>query len=133
MKRLLRPFLFSTFSLWLSSKLIGGLRIQDSIETYVLGGATLAFICIFIRPILKLLFLPINLISLGLLSWLVNVAVLYLLTMVVPQIKVVAWRFEGFSNKGFVIPVYDFNQIATFIVVSFVLSFIMNFLAWLCR
>lgn len=133
MKRLARIFLFSLFALWLTPNLIGGFKIVDGAQTYVIGGATLGFIYLFIKPVLRLFFLPINLASLGLLSWLVNVAVLYLLTMIVPQVKISPWQFPGISYQGLVIPPYSFNQIATFILVSFVLSFIINFLAWLSR
>lgn len=133
MKRLVRIFLFSLFSLWLTPNLIEGFKITDGVETYALAAAALAFIYLFIKPILRLFFLPINLASLGLLSWVVNVAVLYLLTLIVPQIKISAWNFPGASFEGFIVPPYHFNQITTFIFVSFVLSFTINFLSWLSR
>ncbi|MBI4999177.1 phage holin family protein [Candidatus Gottesmanbacteria bacterium] len=133
MKRLARIFLFSFFALWLTPNLIGGFKIADGLETYVIGGAVLAFIYLFIKPILQLFFLPINLLSLGFLSWLVNVALLYLLTIIVPQVQIFAWQFPGISYQGFVVPPYFLSQIATFILVSFILSLIINFLDWLSR
>lgn len=133
MKRLVRIFLFSLFALWLTPNLIESFKIVGGIETYIVGGAILAFIHFFVKPILRLFFLPINLASLGLLSWVVNVAVLYLLTLIVPQIKISAWNFPGASFEGFIVPPYHFNQITTFILVSFVLSFTINFLSWLSR
>lgn len=133
MKALLKIFLFSLSSLWLTAKIIDGFKITGGMETYLASGVALAIIYFFVRPILRLFFLPINLLSLGLLSWVINVAILYLLTLVIPQIKISPWQFAGFSYQGFVIPPYYFSQIATFIVVSLVLSFIINFLGWLCR
>lgn len=133
MKTLIRIFLFSLFSLWLTPSLIGGLKISGGWQIYLLSAAVLGGIYLFVRPILKLLFFPINLVSLGLLSWLTNVAVLYLLTLVVPQITISAWQFPGFSYQGIIVPSCPLNQIATFIVVALTLSLIINFLVWLSR
>lgn len=133
MKTLIRTFLFSVFSLWVVSFLIDGFKIEGDFQILLLTATVFSFIYIFVRPILRLFFLPINLLSLGLLSWLINVAVLYLLTMIVPQVKISAWQFEGFSYQGFVLPAYNFNQIATFIIISLSLSFIINILNWLSK
>lgn len=133
MKKLLRTFLFSLFALWFVPQVMGGFQLEGDGQTYLAGAAVLAFIYIFIKPLLKLFFLPINFLSLGLLSWLVNVAVLYLLTMIVPQVRIAAWSFPGLAYQGFTVPAYHLNQTANFILVSFVLSFIVNFLSWISK
>lgn len=133
MKTLLRTSLFSLFALWLTTQLVGGFKIVGDWQTYILGATVLAFIYIFVKPILRLFFLPINFLSLGLLSWLVNVALLYLLTLMVPQVQISAWQFPGISYQGIVIPSYYLNSMTNFVLVSFVLSFIINFLSWLSR
>lgn len=133
MKTILRTFLFSLFALWITTQLDSGFKIIGDWQTYILGAAVLAFIFIFVKPILKLFFLPINFLSLGLLSWLVNVAVLYLLTLLVPQVQVLDWQFLGISYQGLVVPPYHLNPVANFVFVSFLLSFIVNFLSWLSK
>lgn len=133
MKTLFRLFLGSFLGLWLTQKLVAGFKIPESWQTFLLASAALTFIYIFIKPILRLFFLPINLLSLGLLSWLINVAVLYLLTLFIPAISVSAWEFPGISYQGFVIPAYNLSQIATFVVTALTLSFIINFLVWLSK
>ncbi len=133
MKTLLRLFLYSTFALWLTQVVSGGLKIAGGLETQILAGAALAFIYLFVKPILKLFFLPINLLSLGLLSWLINVAILYVLTMMVPQITISAWQFYGLSYQGFSLPSYYFSQTTSFVASALILSFFINFLVWLSR
>ncbi len=133
MKTLLRVFLGSLLGLLITQKLVGGFKIPNHLQTVVFAAGALTFIYVFVRPILKLLFLPINLLSLGLLSWLINVAVLYLLTLLVPQISISAWQFPGVSYQGFIIPAYNLSQIGTFIVTALTLSLIINFLVWLSR
>jgi len=133
MKTILRIFLASLFSLWVISNTINGFKINGGWQNYLLASAFFTFILIFIKPILKLLFLPINFFSLGLLSWLVNVAILYLLTVLVSQITISPWKFNGLSYQGITLPPYYFNQILTFIVVALVLSFLVNFINWLAK
>ena len=133
MKKLARIFLFSLFALWLTPNLIGGIKIVGDWQTYIISSAALSLIFLFVKPVLRLFLLPVNLLSLGLLSWVVNVAILYLLTLIIPQIKISDWNFPGISYEGFVIPSYYFNQIATFVIVSLILSFIINFLVWISK
>lgn len=133
MKGLLRGFLIHLLTLWLTSQIVLGFKLESGWETYVLGAVVLTLILIFIKPLLKLLFLPINFLTLGVFSWIINVAVLYLLTIFVPQIKVLAFQFPGFSYQGFTIPPMYLGHFQSFIVTSFVISIISNFLAWLSR
>jgi putative membrane protein len=133
MKGLLRIFLFCLFALWLTPNFISAFKIIGDFKTLVISAIVLSLIYLFIRPILNIFFLPINLLSLGLLSWLTNVAVLYLLTFFVPQIKITNWQFSGISYEGFIVPAYHFNQLLTYIIVSLFLTIVINFLTWLCR
>lgn len=133
MKGLLRTFLFCLFALWLTPNIIPAFKIVGDFKALFTAALVLSLIYIFVKPILKVFFLPINLLSLGLLSWLSNVAVLYLLTLFVPQIKISAWQFAGTSYQGIILPSYHFNQLFTFIIVSFFITIVINFLAWVCR
>src|SRR3989344_2115270 len=118
MKYLLRVFLFNSFSLWLVSEIFPALSITGGWHVLLLAGIVLALLMLLVAPILKILFLPINLLTFGLLSWTINVIVLYLLTVFVPWVRVEAWEFGGFSFGGFVIPAISFSLIASYILVS---------------
>jgi len=133
MKGLLRVFLINLFTLWLTAQAVAGFKVQNGWETYIFGAAVLGLILIFIKPLLKLLFLPINFLTLGIFSWVINVAILYLLTIFVPQIRILPFQFSGFSYQGFNIPALSFGLFQSFLVTSFVISLISNFLTWLYR
>lgn len=133
MKGLLRSYLINLFALWLASQLILGFRINGDWQTYLFAAAVLTAIIIFVKPLLKLLFLPINFLTLGFLSWIINVIILYLLTLFVTQIEVSPFEFPGFSYNGFVAPKFYLGTFESFIATSFVLSLVGNFLNWLYR
>ncbi|MBL7159058.1 phage holin family protein [Candidatus Microgenomates bacterium] len=133
MKGFLRNFLINLFTLWLASKAVLGFKLENGWQTHLLGSLTLTLILIFLRPLLKLLFLPINFLTLGFFSWITNVIILYLLTIFIPKITVSPFEFPGFSYQGLIIPSIYFRTFESFVVTSFVISIINNLLSWLYR
>lgn len=118
------------FSLYLTANIIKGFTYTNGIKTLLIGALAFFVINFFIKPVAKLLMLPFNLLTLGIFSWIINVLMLYLLTIIVPQIKVMPWSFSGLSYEGITLPSYNFNIILTYIVSSFFIAFILNFLNW---
>lgn len=128
MKYLLRVFLFHSFSLWFVSQILPALVIDGGWQVLMLAGIVLSFLMMLVAPILKILFIPINLLTFGLLSWFINVIVLYLLTIFVSGVHVVAWTFPGAEFAGFVLPKIAFSSFVSFILVSLSVSMLVNLL-----
>lgn len=128
MKYLLRVFLFHSFSLWLVSQILPALRINGGWQVLLFAGFVLSLLMLLVAPILKILFIPINLLTFGLLSWFINVIVLYLLTFFVSGVEVTAWTFPGWSFAGFVLPEIAFSSFVSFILVSLAVSMLVNLL-----
>lgn len=128
MRYLVRVFLFNSFSLWFVSQVFPGLVIHGGWQVLLSAGLVLSLLMLLIAPVLKILFIPINILTFGLLSWLVNVAVLYLLTVFVPGVEVTAWIFERWTWSGFVIPQFHISYVISLILVSLTLTFFVNLL-----
>lgn len=128
MKYLLRMFLFHSFSLWFVSQILPALIIDGGWQILLLAGFVLSLLMMVVAPILKILFIPINLLTFGLLSWGINVIVLYLLTLFVSGVQVVAWTFPGASFAGFIMPKIAFSSFVSFILVSLSISMLANLL-----
>lgn len=126
MKYFVRMFLFQVVSLWFTSQLIPMLVIQGSWYTLIVAGLVLSLLILIVRPLLTILFIPINVMTLGLFSWFVNVIVLYLLTVFVPEISVRAWQFPAYSLAGFSSPSFFISYIAALILTSLLLTSIAN-------
>lgn len=82
-------------------------------------------------PMLKILFLPLNLLTLGLFSWLINVLALYALTTIVSDFQLIPYTFPGYYSNGFTLPAYDLSPFLVAIVSSFLIGMITHFLQWL--
>lgn len=120
--------MFNSFSLWLVSQVLPALVISGGWQVLLLAGLVLSLLTLLVAPLLRILFLPINILTFGLLAWVINVIVLYLLTVFVPGVTVSAWTFPGVEFSGFVIPEFHFSSTVSFILVSLAISVLVDLL-----
>lgn len=128
MKHLVRVFLFNVFGLWLTTQLLPTLTIIGSWQMIMIAGFVLSILMIIVKPILKILFIPINLITFGLLSWFVDVIVLFLLTIVTPQVQITAGTLPRLSWGGFVVPAIYLSYFWALVTTSVLFTVITNIL-----
>lgn len=123
-------FFFHVVALWFTSQLVPTLVLFGTWQTLLVAGLVLSLLMFIVRPMLSILFIPINLITFGLLSWFVNVIVLYLLTVFVPEVSVRAWQFPDYSWAGFSSPSFHVSYGAALIFTSIILMAITNLLTY---
>ena len=133
MKRILRSLVINIFALWLTSLFRPGLSYRGGVGTLVFAAFVFGMINLFLRPIIRFFLLPINLLTLGLFGWLINVIMLYLLTLLVPQIEISPFDFPGFQYHGFVIPSFWISHFWCTVFASLSINFISGFLHWLAE
>ena len=80
----------AALGLWLASRIVGGLVIDDP-ATLLLAAVLLGIVNAIVRPLALILTLPITLLTLGLFLFVINAAMLAL----------VAWMLPGFHLAGF--------------------------------
>ena len=117
--------------LWFVATQVGGIEFAEPVNTLVYASIGLTLVEMFLRPIVNLMLLPLNLVTLGTFRWVTNVLILYLATVLVPGFKITAFTYKGFQSGAFIIPEMYLGQFMAFIVVSFILSFIASFFFWL--
>lgn len=128
MKYLLRVYLFNVFALWLTSQILPTLSISGGWQVTMVAGLFLSLLTLIVSPILKILFIPINILTFGLLSWLINVAVIYILTLIVASVEIRSFQFPGISWGGFVVPATFITYPISLIITSLTITFIANVL-----
>jgi len=133
MKKHLRLFLFNATALWLVTYFLKGVTYSGGWLTIAWASLALTFVNLVIKPLIKLLLLPINLLTLGAFRWLINVAILYLVTILIPQFKIQAFLFSGLNYQGFIIPSCHLAKFSVYVVASLLISLITTFLLWLAR
>lgn len=133
MKSILRRIVFYCVALFLTTQILQGVHVSGGLKTYIVGGIILSILFMIVKPILSIITLPLNIVTLGLFSFIVNAIILYLLTIFVPNISISAFTFKGFGFAGFVIPSLYINNFFAFVIASILLSCIVGFLKWLTK
>ncbi|OGE38049.1 hypothetical protein A3B45_03185 [Candidatus Daviesbacteria bacterium RIFCSPLOWO2_01_FULL_39_12] len=131
MKTLLRYYVINLASLWATASLIGGLKYSGGISTLLTGGLVFTIINIILVPLLKVLLLPLNILTLGLFAWITNVLALFILTKTVPTFTLSPYYFKGFSLYGFSLQEFELNTFLVAVVASLLIGIITHFLHWL--
>lgn len=133
MKSLIRNTIVNSLSLLALTQILAGVKIEGGLLTYLIGGLALSLIIFLLKPLLNVLALPLNFITFGTFSFFINVIILYLLTVAIPQITISAFTFNGLKFMGFVIPKISVNVFFAYIISSAVLSFVASFVDWLSK
>jgi len=132
-KKYLRFFLINLFALWLVAYIFTGVSFTGGWQTLALAALVLTLLGTLIKPLIKLLLLPINLITLGTFRWLINVITLWLVTIIVPQFEIRGFLFEGVNYQGFIIPSFYLATFWAFVLTSLVISLVTTLTLWLIR
>lgn len=133
MKSLLRNTVFNSISLFVLTQVLSGVKVNGGFGVLLFSGFVLSFLFIFLKPILNIFSLPLNLVTLGLFSFFTNTILLYILTVFVPNVVISQFTFNGFTFSGFVVPVMHFGSFSAYIIAAGVLSIIINFFNWLIK
>lgn len=81
-----------------------------------------------IKPIFSLVLLPINLLTFGLVSVIINITYLFALENFLPGFAINAYDFPGLDYEGIVLPAMSFSEVTTVILIGFALSLIQKIL-----
>jgi len=128
MKRLFRIVIFSAFALFLTSFWDKGFIIPSTGVEFVKATAALALFFLIVRPIMKIVFLPFNMLTLGLFSFVVYVLVLYILSSWYGLFTIHSWQFYGLNLFIVSIPKLNISYVGNLVLSSFSLSSIINLL-----
>lgn len=131
MKSLLKSIAITAVGFYLLTLAIPGFQVAGGIRTFLIGSAVLTILNWTVRPIANLLLLPINLLTLGMFRWVVNVFTLWLVSVFVADFSIVPFAFPGYSSYGFTLPPLTLNVFWTTTLGAFFLSLSTELLNWL--
>lgn len=133
MKGLLRHFLINLGAIWTLTQVLPAISLTGGIRGLLIGALAFMVANLLLVPMLRILLLPLNLLTLGLFSWLSNVLALYFLVNVVPYFRIEGYHFSGIFWEGFSIPSVDFTVFQVVIIASFMLGLIINLINWIIK
>jgi len=130
-KTILLNYIINLAVLWGVTEIFPGLSYNGEFKTLLIGALGLMGMNIIIIPLLKVVFLPLNILTLGIFTWVINVIALYLLTTILPQFKLVPFDYPGGTIIGIPVQPTHLTVLWVAIIASFMIGFASHFLHWL--
>lgn len=122
MRSLIFKLLGTGLSLYVTDRLIDGFSIDTTWQALLLASVVFLIVNTIIKPIIKILLLPINLLTLGLFHWLINVIVLYIFDLLYTGVSIEAYQFEGYSSSLLSLPPMYFSLFWVLVLSSITIS-----------
>ena len=108
--KILLHWLLLTIAILITAYLVPGIAVSGFL-TALIAGACLGFINLVIKPVLKLLTLPINILTLGIFSIVLNALLFWALTLVVPGFSIATFQAALIGSVIIAVINWIFNKI----------------------
>lgn len=129
MKKVFRMFVFSAISLYTTSFLIkDGFVVTTDLKNFALATLIMAVAYYFITPLMKVVFLPLNIITFGMFSFVIYVLLFNFLINYFGYINVHPWTFPETTIMGFTLAKTSLNYWMTLALSALSFSSIINLL-----
>lgn len=122
MKHFLKQVIVILLTVLLVSLMTKGINYHQNPATLFVASSILALLNSLLKPMISVLTLPLNVITLGLFGWFINVFILYLATLIVPQFDIVSFSL----NFGSV--TFTFSTLAAYLVLALILNIVSRFI-----
>src|SRR5258708_5256964 len=133
MRSILRSIGIFLLALYFIPQIVPGFTIEGGFTTILIGAVVLALMFLVLKPILNIVSFPINMLTLVLFSIITNALILYILTILVPNITVQPFSYPRTHFNGFITPVIFFNTFFSYTYSAFILSCINSGIRWLIK
>lgn len=128
MRHYIKSFLITIASFFTTTNFIPTISTGDNSKNLLVVIAGLWFITLVINPIFSLVFLPINILTFGMISAILNIAFLFALINFLPGFHIDTFTFPGANINGVILPTVELNQITTVIVVALAITVLQKLL-----
>lgn len=128
MKKIIRMLVFSGVALYINSLWNKGFNLHITPLVLFKASFLLGLVYYLIAPLLKILLLPLNIITFGFVSVIAYLALINFIFTRFSLVQIHAWEFPGLHTWLIYIPKVKLNYWTNLILISFSLSTIINLL-----
>jgi len=87
MKKLFLQIITGILAIWLATKFVNGVEFKGPIQIILLAGTILGLLNFFIKPLLKIITLPLRILTFGLFSLVINIGIIWMVSLIFPDLK----------------------------------------------
>jgi len=128
MKKIFKAPIIAAAAIFLTAVWNKGFTLPLTIEQFIYAAIFITVTVYLLIPLSKIILLPFNAISFGLVSFIFYLFLLHLLSSGFGWIVIKAWQFSGFSILGFNIPALDLSYLGNLILSALSISTVINIL-----
>lgn len=122
MRHYLKSLIITISSFYIATQLVPTIKIGTDPKNVLLILGGLWVISHIIKPVFSLVLLPLNLLTLGFLSLIINVGFVFALLNFLPGFSIDAYAFPGANIQGVLIPPVFFSTIMATILVAVIIT-----------
>lgn len=128
LKHYLRTLIIAALSFYVVYTLIPTINIGHDIQNiYLIIGGLLA-VALVIKPIFSLILLPINILTFGTLSLILNTALIFAFTKFLPGFSISPYYFPGINFQNFIVQPVNLSLIATIFAIGAIITLVQKIL-----
>lgn len=133
MKKFLKNWFINSVGLATLAWIFNGIQISFQIYDFFLTTLLLSIVIKLIHPLFELIFLPLNLLTLGFFRWLKTVFSLAILSYLIKYIQLLEFHFPGFSWNAIEVKSFTASPLISLIIASFLFNIIRKCIRWVIR
>lgn len=126
MRSLIAKIVSTMVSFYITSSLISGFKIEPTWQSYLIASLIFLLFNLLVTPLIKLLLLPINLLTLGLFRWITQVLVIYLFDILYTGITISSYYFAGFTSSIIALPAGNLSSFWVYCLSALIMSISYN-------
>lgn len=133
MKYVVKKYIVTAFSLFILSQIIPAFSIQGGWYGLFYASFVLGLFFYIFRPVLNILLFPLNLLTLNLASWIIQIVIFYVWTVVISQVRITGWLFPGINLGPITLSPGNLVKWQVIIVLAAVFILITKILDWILK
>ena len=133
MRKIILRLLITSVAVAVAATIIPGISYTGGITNLIFIALVFGLVNIFVKPIITLLALPVEIATLGLFTIFINAGMLYLVSFLIPSFQIQPFWFPGITYGPILIAPFPVPAIGTAIIGSLLIGFISTTLYWLTK
>lgn len=128
MRHYLKQLIIAAIAFYSAYTLIPTVSIGEDPKNILIVIGGILLVSLVIHPIFSIILLPINLLTFGLVTFILNVALIFALIQFLPTFSIAPYDFPGANIGGFIIPAAGLNQITTILAAAIIITIVQKIL-----
>lgn len=131
MKSLLKKYLKITLTIYFLTLFIPSFKISGPVQSFFIATLILTVLYYLVRPLINIILLPLNLITLQFTAWVVNIVMFFLWLWITPNVKIGSFTLTQLNLGSIHISHLYLASWEESILIGILLTISVQFLDWL--